>query len=64
MLTSPHQMSVAQRSISPVTDPSAYPFLLTHDSDRVDDVDMAYWQGHGWPFGLALDRSSTLQGKP
>ncbi len=29
------------------------------DSDWVDDVDMAYWQGHGWPEGFSFSGCSS-----
>jgi hypothetical protein len=36
------------------------PSLAGHDSNWVDDVDMAYWQGHGWPFGFSLSGCSSI----
>jgi hypothetical protein len=36
------------------------PSLSGHDSDWVDDVDMAYWQGHGWPFGYSFSGCSSI----
>ena len=36
------------------------PSLGGHDSDWVDDVDMAYWQGHGWPFGFSFSGCSSI----
>lgn len=36
------------------------PSLSGHDSDWVDDVDMAYWQGHGWPFGFSFAGCSSI----
>jgi hypothetical protein len=36
------------------------PSLSGHDSDWVDHVDMAYWQGHGWPFGFSLSGCSSI----
>jgi len=36
------------------------PSLAGHDSDWVDDVDMAYWQGHGWPFGFSFSGCSSI----
>jgi len=31
-----------------------------HDSDWVDDVDMVYWQGHGWPGGFSFAGCSAI----
>ena len=36
------------------------PSLAGHDSDWVDDVDMAYWQGHGSPTGFSLSGCSSI----
>jgi hypothetical protein len=31
-----------------------------NDSSWVDDVDMAYWQGHGWPGGFSFSGCSSI----
>ncbi|MEA2560541.1 MAG: hypothetical protein QOH06_2045 [Acidobacteriota bacterium] len=36
------------------------PSLAGHDSNWVDDVDMAYWQGHGSPEGFSLSGCSSI----
>ena len=35
------------------------PSLSGDDQDWVDDVDMAYWQGHGWPGGFSFSGCSS-----
>ncbi|MGH1542443.1 MAG: DUF6345 domain-containing protein [Arenicella sp.] len=35
------------------------PSLSGDDQDWVDDVDMAYWQGHGWPSGFSFSGCSS-----
>lgn len=36
------------------------PAFNGNDSSWVDDVDMAYWQGHGWPEGFSFSGCSSI----